>query len=127
MKRSRTYASLLVTFAALMIGATAAHATATPVGPLPSGPISSTTTKAGQMVAIALPHTRRSAGYTWRIARRYDANIVKQVSEADIGTNVVLVFRVVGRGDTSIAFGLTRGDASPKAVQSYTYKIHASR
>jgi hypothetical protein len=127
MKRSRTYASLLITFAALLVGTTAAHATATPVGPLPPGPVSSTTTKTGQMVAVALPHTRRSAGYTWRLARRYDTSIVKQVSEADIGSNVVLVFKVAGRGDTVLAFGLTRGDASPKAVQSYIHNVHASR
>lgn len=127
MKRARTYAALLMTFAAVLIGSSAANATVTPVGPLPAGPVSSTTTKAGQLVAVALPRLRRKAGYVWRLARRYDATVVKQVSEANVGSNVVLLFKVVGRGDTALVFGLTRGDTSAKAVRSYTHKIHARR
>jgi hypothetical protein len=40
-----------------------------------------------------------------------------------VGASVVLVFKVVGRGKTLLAFGLTRGDTSSKAVRSARHKI----
>jgi hypothetical protein len=51
---------------------------------------------------------------------------VRQVSEADVGASVVLVFKVVGRGNTSLVFALTRGDASPRAVKAATLEIHSA-
>jgi hypothetical protein len=106
--------------------AAAAHANSTPVGPLPPGPTSTTTTAPGQLVAIALPRAPRRSGLVWRIARRYDSRIVHQTTEADVGANVVLVFRVVGRGHTALVFALTRGDTSPNAVKSATHKIRSA-
>jgi hypothetical protein len=106
--------------------AAAARADSTPVGPLPPGSVSSTTTAPGQFVAIALPRARRSSGLVWRLARPYDSRVVHQLSEADLGANVVLVFKVVGRGNTSLVFALTRGDASPKALKSAMHKIHST-
>jgi hypothetical protein len=103
--------------------AAAAHANSTPVGPLPPGPTSTTTTAPGQLVAIALPRAPRRSGLVWRIARRYDSRIVHQTTEADVGANVVLVFRVVGRGHTALVFALTRGDTSPNALKSATHNI----
>jgi hypothetical protein len=108
---------------ALLLIAPRARADSTPVGPLPSGPVTTTTTKPGLLVAVALPHA--GSGLVWRIARSYDARVVKQVSEADVGNSVVLVFKAVGRGRTSIVFALTRGDTSSKAVKSATYKVVA--
>jgi hypothetical protein len=105
--------------------AAAAHANSTPVGPLPPGPTSTTTTAPGQLVAIALPRAPRRTGLVWRIARRYASRIVHQTAEADVGANVVLVFRVVGRGHTALVFALTRGDTSPNAVKSATQKIRS--
>jgi hypothetical protein len=105
--------------------AAAAQANSTPVGPLPPGPTSTTTTAPGQLVAIALPRAPRRSGLVWRIARRYDSRIVHQTTEADVGANVVLVFRVVGRGHTALVFALTRGDTSPNAVNSATHKIRS--
>jgi hypothetical protein len=125
MRFLRLTAPALATLAALVATAVGARASTTPVGPLPPGPVASTTTHPGQLVAVALPHLRRSAGYSWRIARRFDAKVVRQVSEADVGTNVVLLFKVVGRGDTSLVFALTRGDTSGKAVMAYTHRVHA--
>lgn len=110
---------------ALLSGA-AARADSTPVGPLPSGPVATTTTAPGQLVAVALPRAGRQSGLVWRMARRYDANVVRQVSEADVGANVVLVFKVIGRGSTSLVFALTRGDTSAKAVKAVTHKIRSS-
>ena len=112
--------------ASVLVGAGAALADSTPVGALPAGPVTTTSTKKGQLVAVALPHASASSGLVWRIARAYDAKVVKEVSEADVGPSVVLVFKVVGKGNTSLVFALTRGDASSKAVKSATHKIHAA-
>lgn len=112
--------------AAIVSFGAAAHADSTPVGPLPPGPVSTTTTARGQLVAVALPRAAKKSGLVWRIARRYDARVVQQVSEADVGSNVVLVYKVVGRGRTSLVFALTRGDTSSKAVKAVTYRIRSS-
>ena len=72
------------------------------------------------------PARRQEVGARWRIARRYDSSVVRQVSEADVGANVVLVFKVIGRGKTALVFALTRGDTSSKAVKSSTHKILSS-
>ena len=118
----------LITFVigvAFAIVATA-HADSTPVGPLPAGPVSNTTTPRGQLVAVALPHARKGTGLVWRLARPYDAKVVREVLEADVGRNVVLVYKVVGRGDTTLVFALTRGDTSPVAVKAVTHRIHSA-
>jgi hypothetical protein len=115
----------LVTGVALLV-ATGARADSTPVGRLPPGPVSRTATTPGQLLAVALPRGRRGSGLVWRIARRYDPRVVQQLSEAVVGRNVVLVFEVVGRGDTSLAFALTRGDVSPAAVKAVTHRIHSA-
>jgi hypothetical protein len=125
--RSRSLLLATATIAAVIaLGAGVAHADSTPVGPLPPGPVSITTTKPGQLVAVALPRATASSGLVWRIARRYDPAVVRQLSEADVGRSVVLVFKVVGRGDTSLVFALTRGDTSSKAVKATTYKVRAA-
>jgi hypothetical protein len=113
---------MLVAGAALAIAA-AALADSTPVGPLPPGPVSTITTSRNQLVAVALPHAPKSSGLVWRLARRYDSRVVRQISEADVGATVVVVFKVVGRGKTSLVFALTRSDTSPKAVKAATHKI----
>lgn len=127
MTYSVTRKTLALTLAGLaaagVLASSPALADSTPVGPLPPGPITTTTTKPGLLVAVALPHASSASGLVWRIARSYDARVVKQVSEADVTSNVVLVFKVVGRGQTSIVFAQTRGDASSKAVKSATYKV----
>jgi hypothetical protein len=66
-----------------------------------------------------------SSGLVWRVARRYKTAVVRQISEADVGRSVVLVFSVVGRGETSLVFALTRGDTSSKAVKAITHEIHS--
>ena len=109
-----------------LLAAAVGRSDSTPVGQLPAGPVSTTITKPGQLVAVALPHAGRGSGLVWRIARGYSSAVVRELSEADVGTSVVLVFKVVGRGNTSLVFALTRGDASSKAVKSATYKIHSA-
>jgi hypothetical protein len=121
-RRSVIAFAILATAVALVVTAVG-RADSTPVGPLPAGPVSTTTTAPGQLVAVALPHASKKSGLVWRIARRYDSRVVRQVSEADVGANVVLVFKVSGRGKTSLVLALTRGDASAKAVKAVTQKI----
>jgi len=99
------------------------RADSTPIGPLPAGPLSTITTGPNRFVAVALPLESRKSGLVWRIARTYDSTVLRQVSEANLNAAVVLVFKVVGRGTTSLVFGLTRGDASSKAVKSATHRI----
>ena len=122
----RTQLVALLALASLALAAAVAHASGTPVGPLPAGPVSMISTKQGQLVAVALPRPPARTGLVWRIARRYDARVVRQVAESDVGSNVVVVFKVVGRGRTSIVFAKTRGDTSPKAEAAVTNIVRAS-
>jgi hypothetical protein len=124
--RSPVLMTASIAVALMLVSAGPGRADSTPVGPLPAGPVSTTTTRPGLLVAVALPRARQSSGLVWRLARRYNAGVVRQVSEADVGASVVLVFKVVGKGDTSLVFALTRGDTSAKAVKSATYKVHAA-
>jgi hypothetical protein len=131
-RRNRANAQHLIAagLAALVTGiafaiAAPAHADSTPVGQLPAGPVSTTTTSPNQLVAVVLPHASKQSGFAWRIARRYDSSIVRQISEADIGANVVVVFKVVGRGNTSLVFAFTKGDTSSKAVKAVTHRIRS--
>ena len=86
-----------------------ATATAPPVKFVPIGPVSTITTQRGQLVSVALPH---APGKSWRIARPFDAKIVREVGEADVGANVVVVFKAAGTGRTKIVFARTRGEAA---------------
>jgi hypothetical protein len=106
--------------------ATPALADSTPVGPLPKGPSSTFLTHRGWFVAVALPRQPKSSGFVWRLARTVDKNILHQVSEADVGKNVVVVFNVSGTGTTSIIFALTKGDTSPKAVRAITTVVRVT-
>jgi hypothetical protein len=116
--------SVLVATVALAVFATPSSATAPPVGALPAGSSSAIQTTKGELVAFALPH--RSGGRVWRIARTFDVGVLRQVSEADVGGQVVLVFRATGHGTTTVAFGLTRGERT-KAYESrlFTVKVGA--
>ena len=123
--------SLITLALAALVAAVALHvvgtarADATPVGPLPPGPVSTITTAPNQLVAVALPRASKRSGLVWRLARRYDASVVREVSEADVDANVVVVFKIVGRGTTSLVFALTRGDTSPTAVKASTHTVLA--
>jgi len=99
----------------------AALAESTPIGPLPAGPISSIEAQQGELVAVALPS--RSGGRVWRIARRLDDSVLREVSEANVGGSIVLVFRARGAGSTTIAMALTVSDSSSKALESRRYRV----
>jgi hypothetical protein len=95
-----------------------AAADSTPVGPLPKGPVASVVTTRGALVAVALPRQSAASGLVWRLARRVDPAVLAQVSEADVGSSVVVVFRARGRGNVRIAFALTKGDTGSKALRA---------
>jgi len=101
-----------------------AHADSTPVGPLPAGPVQTIKVKKGQLVALALPRPSRSSGLVWRVARAYDAEVVQQTEEADVGdSSIVVVFKATGTGRTTVYFAQTRGDAGTQALKVLRFKI----
>ena len=102
-------------------GGPAALADSTPIGSLPAGPVGSIVTQRGELVAVALPV--RSGGRVWRVARAFDAGVLRQVSEANVGSSVVLVFRALGTGATTITLALTRSDTSSVGLQSRRFHI----
>jgi hypothetical protein len=117
-------ARLLITLfavAALCGSAAVAFADSTPVGPLPAGPAASIDVQHGELVALALP--QRSAGRVWRVARPFDATVLRQVSEASAGASVVLVFRARSAGRTTVSIALTKGDTSAKALESRRFLV----
>jgi hypothetical protein len=110
----------VVTIVALAIAA-AAGASAPPVGPLPRGPVTTISTPRGSLVSVALP--TGANGRVWRQARSLDAKVLRQVSEADVGPSVVIVFKAVGRGSTKVVYGLTRGETQ-KAYAAATFVVN---
>ena len=106
--------------------ATPAFADSTPIRPLPKGPVSTVSTHRGLLVTVALPRQAASKGLVWRLARPVDSRVLRQVGEADVGANVVILFSARGRGRVSVVFALTRGDSSPKAVRAVTNVVRVT-
>ena len=102
-------------------GAATAFADSTPIGPLPAGPVSTIEAQHGELVALALP--KRAGGRVWRVARPFNASVLQQVTEARVGSSVVLVFRAGSVGHTTVSLALTKGDASAKALESRRFTI----
>ncbi|HET8751147.1 MAG TPA: hypothetical protein VFM43_01315 [Gaiellaceae bacterium] len=101
-----------------------AHGSAPPVGRLPKGPSSTIRTSPGSLVAIALPH--RAHGLVWRLARNVDAGVLREVSEANVGKHVVVVYRAIGEGRVRLAYGLTRGE-SRRAHAALRFTVSVER
>jgi hypothetical protein len=116
MRRSLLAAAVLV---AALAAALTAGATAPPVGPLPKAKVTRVATTKGSLVAIALPKRR---GYDWRIARTVKRAVLRQQTEGNLGRNVVLVFRAVGRGRASVTVAETRGER-PHAFRAVRYDV----
>ena len=109
---------LITKLAAIALSGDAATALAdsTPVGPPPASPVSTIEAQHGELVALAVP--KRAGGRVWHVAPQFDAKVLRQVSEANVGSSVVLVFRAGGIGPTMITLALTKDDASAKALES---------
>jgi hypothetical protein len=110
---------LLVTICALAFAANAA-ATAGPIGPLPPGPTTTISTVHGSLLSVVLP--KGAQGRSWRQANSYDSKVLKEVTEANVGQNVVIVFQTVGPGTTKVVYALTRGETK-KAYASDTFVV----
>jgi hypothetical protein len=96
-----------------------AFGSAPPVGPLPKGPVTSISTAKGSLVSVALPSR---AGRSWRLARAVNARVLVEVTEANVGPSVVIVYRAIGTGSVSVRYGLTRGETA-KAYASATFNV----
>jgi hypothetical protein len=98
-----------------------AAATAPPVKFIPIGPVSTIATQRGQLVSVALPH---AAGKSWRIARAVNPRVLREVGEADVGSNVVVVFKATGKGHATVVFARTRGEtARADASRSFSVTV----
>lgn len=129
MKRNPRAATVATCALLLLVAGTAsaaAPADSTPIGPLPAGPTTSIVTKRGSYVAVSLPRQPAKSGLVWRLARQVNAKVLRQVSEADVGPTVVVVFRATGKGNATVVFAATKGDASAKAVRAATTKVTVS-
>jgi len=102
-------------------GAAVARADSTPIGRLQAGPASNIAVRHGELVAVALP--QRPAGRVWRVARPFDSRVLRQVSEANVGSSVVLVFRARRAGATTLSLALTKGDTSSVALESRRFHV----
>jgi hypothetical protein len=111
--------TLALAVAASLAFAAASTADSPPVGPIPKGPVTTIRTQPGALVAIALPH--RGGALVWRLAGSLPRTVV-EVSEANVGADVVVVYRTKGTGTTTLAYGLTR-DESTGAKASLTFEI----
>jgi len=109
----------LLTICALAFAANAA-ASAGPIGPLPPGPTTTISTVHGSLLSVVLPSGAQ--GRSWRQAGTYDGRVLKEVTEANVGQNVVIVFRAVGLGTTKVVYALTRGETK-KAYASDTFVV----
>ncbi|HEY7208584.1 MAG TPA: protease inhibitor I42 family protein [Gaiellaceae bacterium] len=123
--RKRVVAFVLA-LAAAGVAAAGASPSATPVGPLPPGPVTTLAPAVGKSFAVTLPRPA-SAGRNWRIARTFDSAVVREVSEATTKAGSVRVtFRAVGVGTTRVVFALTLGERS-HAYAARTYRVVVAR
>lgn len=116
----RRRSTLLLTVIAALASAAVAGATAGPIGPLPPGPVTNISTPVGSLVSVALP--KGAQGRSWRQAGTIDQKVLREVTEANVGPNVVIVFKAVGKGTTKAVYGLTKGETK-KAYASDTFVI----
>ena len=116
----RALAGLAAVTALAAAWTTLARADSPPVGALPPGKTATTETQKGELIAFALP--RRKNGLVWRIARNANPKVLVQVSEANVGSSVVLIFPAAGTGTTSLALGLTKGETT-RALEGRRFTV----
>jgi hypothetical protein len=94
-----------------LVWAWPAFASAPPVGRLPNGPTTTVHVAVGKTYTVRLPQPK-VAGRVWRIARSFDARIVREVREGETSQEVRITFRGVARGSKRVGFALTRGETA---------------
>jgi hypothetical protein len=117
----------IVTLAALvLIAAPALQASAGPVGPIPKGAVTTISATKGELISIALPRAPASGGLVWRVARAYNGKVVSEVTEGDLGSNVVIVYKALAAGKTTIIYALTKGEsARVHAAKTFVVSVSA--
>lgn len=105
---------------ALAMAALSAQASAPPVGPLPTGPVTAIQVQHGQLFAMVVP--RPGSGLAWRGARHSDATIARPLDEGELNGNIVFVYRAGHAGKTTVVYALTK-DEGPKALKARYFKI----
>ena len=124
MKRLLLLGQLLLGAAlAATVFAVCARASAPPIGPLPRGPVTSIQVEHGQLFALALP--KPTNGYVWRGAKNTNVKVAKPLYEGELNGNIVLVYKALKAGKTTIAYGLTKGETE-KAYESQTFRVTVS-
>jgi hypothetical protein len=58
----------------------------------------------------------------WRLAHRVSPSVLVEVEEANVGRDVVVVYRATGAGHVKVAYGLTRGETKG-ARESLTFDV----
>ena len=111
---------LLGTALAAALLALSARATAPPIGPLPKGPVTSIQVEHGQLFALVLP--KPGNGYAWRGAKNTNVKVAKPLDEGELNGNIVLVYKALKAGKTTIAYGLTK-DETETAYKSQTFQV----
>lgn len=105
--------------------AAAALSTAPPVGSLPPGPVQTVKSAVGKSFTVTLPKPD-AAGRTWRVARAYDARVVRQVAEGTKANGAIWVsYRAVAPGNTNVVYALTRGETA-RAFAARTFRVVVS-
>lgn len=115
-------AAVLAVVAAL--AAPAALASAEPVGPLPQGPLFQVKVPRGATFVIRAPKRPVSSGLVWRVARQFNAKVVRQVGEGEDRLSVWLRFRAAGTGTTKVVLALTKGETR-RAYAARTWAVTA--
>jgi hypothetical protein len=102
-----------------------ASGTAPPVGPLPKGPVQTVARPAGATFRVTLSKPT-VAGGAWRVARAYDAHVVREVDEGTTLRGAVWVsFRAVAPGTTRVVYAVTRGERA-HAYAARTFRVVVS-
>jgi hypothetical protein len=106
--------------AAVALATLPARASAPPVGPLPSGPVTTIRVQHGLLFAIALP--RPANGLAWRGARPSDATIARPLDEGELNGNIVFTYRAGHIGSTTVVYALTR-DETEQALKARYFEV----
>ncbi len=111
----------IAAIATSLLLAGAARASAPPVGPLLAGRTQTITAHVGDRVALALP--KAGKGLVWRLARNVDQRHAVETGESETATEVIVVYRITGKGQVKVRYALTRGESSTVAVRSRTFVL----
>lgn len=106
----------------VLSAAPAARASAEPVGPLPEGRVFAVKVLRDGSFVVRAPKRPASSGLVWRIARRIDPAVVRQVAEGEDRLSVWLRFRATGAGTARVVLALTKGETR-KAYAARTWVV----